>query len=148
MSSSSRDPDHMPWSGLKWSGNEPGVARIAAASRKLVDEQALLLKELDDDIKQKDKKIEELHGVIAQKDKKIEELEKAIRLKDKKNEEIAKDLDKQCLILSEKLEASNDILQVSRLQVVEKTDLIRNIMRQMKEMVEEMKAADDMSDPQ
>ena len=134
MSSSSRDPDHMPWSGLKWSGNEPGVARIAAASRKLVDEQALLLKELDDGIKLKDKK--------------IEELEKAIALKDKKNENIAKDLDKQFLILSERLEASNDILQVSRLQVVEKTDLIRNIMRQMKEMVEEMKAADDMSDPQ
>ena len=124
------------------------MARIAAASRKLVDEQALLLKELDDDIKQKDKKIEELHGVIAQKDKKIEELEKAIALKDKKNEEIAKDLDKQFLILSERLEASNDLLQVSRLQVVEKTDLIRNIMRQMKEMVEEMKVADDMSDPQ
>ena len=71
--SSSSKPDHM--SSLKWSGDEPGVAKIAAASRKLVDEHSLFLQEFDGDIKQNDKNIEELHGVIAQKDKKIEELQ-------------------------------------------------------------------------
>ena len=31
----------MPWSGLKWTGNEPGASRIKDISNKLSDEQRL-----------------------------------------------------------------------------------------------------------
>ena len=38
--SSSSNPDHMPWSSLKWTGNEREWAAIAAASRRRSDEQS------------------------------------------------------------------------------------------------------------
>ena len=57
-------------------------------------------------------------------------------LKDKKIEE-----------LSEELEASEHLLHVSRLQLAEKKELNRMLARQMKDMIEDMEAADDVSEP-
>ena len=37
----------MPYSYLKWTGDEPGVARIAAASRRRADEQSRLWLQAD-----------------------------------------------------------------------------------------------------
>ena len=76
MSSSSCDPDHMPWSGLKWTGNEPGVTRIKDMSNKLADEQ--LLNHLQQTVKDWEKqqqvqqeKIEDLMQEIKKRDEVI-----------------------------------------------------------------------------
>ena len=59
------NPDHMPWSSLKWTGNEPGVANIAAESRRRMDEQSRIylygrLKDVEKELADKDNMIEEL----------------------------------------------------------------------------------------
>ena len=76
MASSSCDPDHMPWSGLKWTGNEPGVTRIKDMSNKLADEQ--LLNHLQQTVKDWEKqqqvqqeKIEDLMQEIKKRDEVI-----------------------------------------------------------------------------
>ena len=76
MASSSCDPDHMPWSGLKWTGNEHGVTRIKNMSNKLADEQ--LLNHLQQTVKDWEKqqqvqqeKIEDLMQEIKKRDEVI-----------------------------------------------------------------------------
>jgi hypothetical protein len=59
------NPDHMPWSSLKWTGDEPGVAKIAAESRRQMDEQSRIylygrLKDVEKELADKDNMIEEL----------------------------------------------------------------------------------------
>ena len=76
MSSSSCDPDHMPWSGLKWTGNEPGVTRIKDMSNKLADEQLLLhlkrtVKDWEKQQKVQNDTIEDLKKEIKKRDEVI-----------------------------------------------------------------------------
>jgi hypothetical protein len=59
------NPDHMPWSSLKWTGDEPGVAKIAAESRRQMDEQSRIylygrLKDVEKELADKDNMIDEL----------------------------------------------------------------------------------------
>jgi hypothetical protein len=59
------NPDHMPWSSLKRTGNEPGVAKMAAESRRQMDEQSRIylygrLKDVEKELADKDNMIEEL----------------------------------------------------------------------------------------
>ena len=71
-------PDHMPWSGLKWTGNEPGVTRIKDMSNKLADEQLQKLNHLQQTVKDWEKqqqvqqeKIEDLMQEIKKRDEVI-----------------------------------------------------------------------------
>ena len=78
MASSSCNPDHMPWSGLKWTGNEPGVTRIKDMSNKLADEQLQKLNHLQQTVKDWEKqqqvqqeRIEDLMKEIKKRDEVI-----------------------------------------------------------------------------
>ena len=75
-SSSSCNPDRMPWSGLKWTGNEPGVTRIKAMSNKLADEQLLnhlqkTVKDWEKQQKVQNDRIEDLMNEIKKRDEVI-----------------------------------------------------------------------------
>ena len=68
----------MPWSGLKWTGNEPGVTRIKDMSNKLADEQLQQLNQLQQTVKDWEKqqqvqqeKIEYLMQEIKKRDEVI-----------------------------------------------------------------------------
>ena len=74
--SSSSSPEHMPWSALQWAGNELGVARIAALSKRLAVEQSQLSLQtspMPSDTKERVQQLEKLfqiqqHVISSQKD--------------------------------------------------------------------------------
>jgi DNA repair exonuclease SbcCD ATPase subunit len=91
------NPDHMPWSSLKWTGDEPGVAKIAAESRRQMDEQSRIylygrLKDVEKELADKDKMIEELTQELNGTQKLLKDAREQLADKDKMIEELAQEL--------------------------------------------------------
>ena len=91
------NPDHMPWSALKWTGNEPGVANIAAESRQQMDEQSRIylygrLNDVEKELADKGNMIEELAQELNGTQKLLKDAQEQLAEKAELNRDVMKQI--------------------------------------------------------